>query len=433
VPTSSAVGGREAERARAGDDEHGDGGRERERRALAGPEPEAERRDREGDDDRHEDAGDAVGQALDRRLAGLRVLDQARDLRERRVGADLRGLDDEASAGVDGRARDLRAGSDLDGHGLAREHAHVDGRGALLDDAVGGDFLTRSHDEAVADLQLLDGDAALGPVGVEDGDVLGAELEQRLQRGAGAALGLGFEVAPGEQEGGDDAGRLEVDLVGALTGVGDDVEGHPHVVHAGVADEQRIQRPQPGGQDADGHERVHRCGAVLEVRPGRPVERPRRPQHDRGHELQREPLEVVELQRRHHRHQQRRHRQQCRDDEPVPQWRCLVVVGGILGVGRLSRGQHGLVAGGLDGAQELLRGHRARVELDPGLLGRVVDGRGHAFELVQLALDAVRARRARHARDGQFHVFGGGAHRETSWVKAAVWTRPSVWNCRNRR
>ena len=79
------------------------------RRALAGAEPEAERGDRERDDDRHEDAGDAVGEPLDRRLAGLRVLDEPRDLRERGVGADLGRADDQAAAGVDGRARDLRA------------------------------------------------------------------------------------------------------------------------------------------------------------------------------------------------------------------------------------------------------------------------------------------------------------------------------------
>ena len=101
------------------------------------------------------------------------------------------------------------------GHRLAGEHAHVDGRRALLDDAVGGDLLARTHDEAVADRELLDRDAALGAVGVEHRDVLGAELQQRLERGARAALGLGLEVAPGEQEGRDDAGRLEVDLVGA--------------------------------------------------------------------------------------------------------------------------------------------------------------------------------------------------------------------------
>ena len=101
--------GGQSERARAGDDEHGDGGGERERGALAGAEPEAERGDGERDDDGHEDARDAVGEPLDRRLAGLGVLDQAGDLRERGVGADLGGADDEPAAGVDGRAGDLRA------------------------------------------------------------------------------------------------------------------------------------------------------------------------------------------------------------------------------------------------------------------------------------------------------------------------------------
>ena len=64
---------REAERARAGDDQHGDGGGERERQVLAGADPEAERGHRDADHDRHEDARDAVGEPLDRRLAALRV------------------------------------------------------------------------------------------------------------------------------------------------------------------------------------------------------------------------------------------------------------------------------------------------------------------------------------------------------------------------
>ena len=185
------------------------------RGALAGAEPEAERADRDREDDRDEDARDAVGEPLDRRLAGLRLGDQARDLRQRGVVADARGADDQAPAGVDRRARDVGAGADLDRDGLAGEHAHVDGGVAVLDDAVGGDLLAGTDDEAVADLQLLDRDAALGAVVVEDRDVLGAELEQRLQRGAGAALGARLEVAAGQDEGGDDRGRLEVDLVRA--------------------------------------------------------------------------------------------------------------------------------------------------------------------------------------------------------------------------
>jgi hypothetical protein len=90
----------ETERARAGDDEHGDGRREREGEVLAGADPEAERGDREADHDRHEHARDAVREALDRRLARLGVGDQARDLRQRGVGADPRRAHDQVAADV---------------------------------------------------------------------------------------------------------------------------------------------------------------------------------------------------------------------------------------------------------------------------------------------------------------------------------------------
>ena len=167
--------------------------------------PSVAMRDRE--DGRDEDAGDPVGEPLHRRLAGLRLGDEPGDLRQRGVAADLGGADDQASAGVDRRAGDLRAGADLDRDGLAGEHAHVDRGVAVLDDAVGGDLLAGPDDEPLADLQLLDRDAALAAVGLEDRDVLGAELEQRLERGAGAALGARLEVAAGEDERGDDRRR----------------------------------------------------------------------------------------------------------------------------------------------------------------------------------------------------------------------------------
>ena len=116
----------------------------------------------------HEDAGDPVGEPLHRRLAGLRLGDEAGDLRERGVAADLGGADDQASAGVDRRAGDLRAGADLDRDGLAGQHAHVDRGVAVLDDAVGGDLLAGADDEPLADLQLVDRDAPLAAVGLED-------------------------------------------------------------------------------------------------------------------------------------------------------------------------------------------------------------------------------------------------------------------------
>ena len=98
------------ERARAGDDQHGDRGGERERRALARAEPEAERRD-----------GDARSRPGRRRpRCGRRGAGPApcRSGRPRRAGRSAparcrrrpswRGRP--APAGVDGRARDLRAG-----------------------------------------------------------------------------------------------------------------------------------------------------------------------------------------------------------------------------------------------------------------------------------------------------------------------------------
>ena len=157
-------------------------------------EPDGERGGGEDDDDRHEDRRDAVGEPLHRRLAGLGVLDEAGDLGELGVGADAGGAHDEPPAGVDGGAGDGVAGADLDRHRLAGEQRGVDRRRALLDDAVGGDLLAGPDDEAVADGELVDRDALLAAV-AEDGDVLGAELEQGAQGGAGAALGAGLEVA----------------------------------------------------------------------------------------------------------------------------------------------------------------------------------------------------------------------------------------------
>ena len=135
---------RESERARAGDDQHGDGGRDREGRARAAAEPEAERGDGEGDHDGHEDRRDAVGQSLHGRLARLRLGHEPADLGERGVGADLGRAHDETPADVDGRADDLVAGVLLDRDGLARQERLIDGRGALLDDAVGRDLLARA-------------------------------------------------------------------------------------------------------------------------------------------------------------------------------------------------------------------------------------------------------------------------------------------------
>ena len=106
--------------------------------------------------DRHEDRRDAVGEPLDRRLAGLRARHEAADLRERRVGADARRAHDECrAAGVDGRAGDRRRrGATSTGTLSPVSSERSIAEMPLKTIAVGGDLLARPHDEAVVDLQL---------------------------------------------------------------------------------------------------------------------------------------------------------------------------------------------------------------------------------------------------------------------------------------
>ena len=266
------------------------------------------------------------------------------------------------------------------------------------------------------------------PVGAEQRDVLGAELQQRGQRRAGAALGARLEVAAGEQEDGHRGGDLEVDLVGAGAALRQQVEAHLHAGHAGLADEQRVQRPAERGEHAEGDQRVHRRRRVTQVHPRGAVERPRAPDDDRRGERQRQPLPALELQRRDHRHREHGQRQRQRDEQPLPQRGGLVL---RLGLGRRRVGQRGGVARGLDGLDQLCRLDRGRVVGHGRALRGVVDGGRDAVERVELALDPVRARRAGHARDRQLEVLGG--HQRTSCVKATVCTAPSCWNWRNRR
>ncbi len=91
---------REAERARAGDDQHADRGDERvgkaRLRSERRPGDKGERRHR--DDRRHEPARHLVGQPLDRRARALGRAHHLYDLRDQRVAADLAGAHHERAA-----------------------------------------------------------------------------------------------------------------------------------------------------------------------------------------------------------------------------------------------------------------------------------------------------------------------------------------------
>ena len=187
-------------------------------------------------------------------------------------------------------------------------------------------------------------------------------------------------------------------MLGVLVPAEDELEARRHPGLARAEEEQGDERPTPRRERADRDQRVHRRGSVLQVEPRGAVERPAAPEHDRSRQQQREPLPVVELQRLDHRQQQHRQREGRGDDQPPPQRSDRVDLGLLLGPDSRQR-KRCAIARGPDRGHELLGRNQCGVEADRGVLGRVVDGRLDALELVQALLDPGRARRAGHALD----------------------------------
>ncbi len=193
-----------------------------------------------------------------------------------------------------------------------------------------------------------------------------------------------------------------------------------HPRHTRAAEQQRIHRPGESRQGAHRDQRVHRRRAMLEVRPRGPMERPRRPRHHRRGQRQRNPLPIGELQRRNHRQHDHRHRQHGSTDQAIPQRPRRIIVAVRRGrrfPRRLRLRQSRRVTGGLHLSHELVRLHAIGVD-DLGLFRGVVHRGGDPVELVELAFDPVRARRARHATNrqldlparGRLWVFHLGCH-----------------------
>ena len=286
VPTSKRRRRRKAERARARDDQHGDGRREGERRrrrllrasSRASPTAITITTGTKTADTRS--ASRCTGALPD--CASSTSL---RDLCERGVGADARRLDDEPAADVDRRAGDRVALADLDRHALARQQRRSTAEAPATTTPSVAIFSPGRTTNRSPTCSSLDRYQPLAAVLVEARDVLRAELDERAQRGAGAALRPRLEVAAGEQKRDHDGRDLEVDLARRRRARRRQLERHLHAGHAGVEEEERDDRPAPGGERAERDERVHRRGGVPQVLPGGDVERPACPEDDGGREL----------------------------------------------------------------------------------------------------------------------------------------------------
>ena len=282
----------------------------------------------------------------------------------------------ESPAGVDRGTRDRIAGVDLDGHRFTGEQRGVDRRGSLLDDAVGGDLLTgrttnRSPTTSWSTAILLSVAVA------KHGDVLGAELEQRLQRRAGPSLRAGLEVPAGEDEHRHAGGDFQVDLRRIPCPRSGRIENPCRIDSSPASPKNKAYSDHPNAASVPTEISVSIVAAPWRrFDPRRPVERPGAPHHHRGGERERQPLPVVELQGRDHRHRDHRHRQHRGDDQPLPERR-----GGVLGRGIcLDRGVDGwlrpVVGDGrcsrsLRSGDEVVGGDGVG-EADLRLLGRVV-------------------------------------------------------------
>ena len=179
TPGADQQGRRRGQTQRAGtsDDQHGDGGREAGLHRMSQQQPGPQGDHSDDQHHRHEDAGDAVSEALNLRLAGLGLLHEARHLRQLRVGPHSGGADHKSPGSVHGGPGDRAARGDLHRDGLAGEHGEVDGGHPTDDLTVGGDLLAGPDHEVLADGQLLHRHAHLTTV-AQHGDLFGPHLQQ---------------------------------------------------------------------------------------------------------------------------------------------------------------------------------------------------------------------------------------------------------------
>ena len=143
--------GRESERTGARDNQRRDRGSESHPCTRADEQPYGERSKRQPDHHWNEDCGNTIRQALHFGFAGLCLLDETPHLGKLGIRPNAGRPNHETATRIQRCAHYGVAGADLNGNGLAGEHACIYCRVAFGDLAVGRDLLARAHDEQIAD------------------------------------------------------------------------------------------------------------------------------------------------------------------------------------------------------------------------------------------------------------------------------------------
>jgi hypothetical protein len=130
---------------------------------------------------------------------------------------------------------------------FAGQHGFIEAGAALLHHAVGRHLVAGAHAQAVAELDVIDGNRLVA-IGADADRRFRLQFDQLADRLRGLALGALLHVAAAEDEGDDGRRRLEIDVV-------------VHARHAG-------QAVQVGGAGAHRDQRVHVGFALLGQHPG---------------------------------------------------------------------------------------------------------------------------------------------------------------------
>ena len=381
--------GGQSEGARAGDDQHRHGVEQRDGAAGAGTEyhPHREGEAGNGDHRRHEDGGDRVGDALNRRPAALRFRHHLHDAGQQGIGAYLGGADLQRTGAVDRTADHLGAGLFRHRDAFTGDHRLVDGAATGHHDPVYRHFLPRPYPKAIADGDRVERHVLLAALLVEAVGGRRGQLQQRAERRSGAPPSTQLQHLAKQHQGGNRSRALEV--VQGNRGAG---PGRRSTEDAGR--QRRRYAVEVGDRDAEADQGEHVETAVDDGSPGALEEGSGAPQHHGGGQRQLQPPERRMGRRRRERQRHQQRGEDCTHHQPAGHGGELAAV--IVGNRHRARLQRHAAQGAGPGAGFIhFRVHRTGKPPRRGAAGnsrnRSRPVSGQAIPLVMVAVPRLRA------------------------------------------